>query len=112
MNVNILREIDYEAKCYEGVKMKLRNLSMSEYRKSVIVHPAGKKGTPQIEYDLDVMLNCMVSGITNLTVTDEGKKVVEIKTGQDILDCPGLNELYLELVPILIKMEARVDLKN
>ena len=112
MNVNILREIDYEAKCYKDVKMKLRNLSMSENRKSQIYHRKTKNKSAQIEYDLDVMFDCMIFDITNLTVTDENKKVVEIKTGKDILDNPGLNDLYNELVPVLIEMEARIDSKN
>jgi len=118
MNVNIVREKEYQAICHPDVKMKLRNLSTSEFRKSVIFHNAKKykngriKKPAQIEYDLDIMFDCMVSGITNLTVTDENNEVVEIKTGQDILDNPGLNDLYLELVPILIKMEAKVESKN
>jgi len=118
MNINIQRSVEYKAKCYKNVKMELRNLSMSEYKKSVKYHPAVKDKDnniikePQLEYDTDILFNCMVFNIENLTVTDENKKVKEIKTGQDILDNPGLNELYLELTPVLIKMEARIDSKN
>ena len=118
MNRSIQRGIEYKAKCIKDVKMKLRNLSMSEYKRSVIFHPvekdkSGKEIKPaQFEFDLDVMFSCMVFDIENLSLTDENKKTVEIKTGQDILDNPGLNDLYLELIPVLTKMEARVDAKN
>ncbi len=112
MNINIVREVDYKAKCYEDVTMKLRNLTSSEFKKSVTYHPAGEKKTAQLEYDLNVMIGFMVFDITNLTVTDEKKEVVEIKTGTDILDNPGLNDLYLEVSSVLLKMEARVDSKN
>ena len=102
----------------KDVKMKLKNLSMSEYKKSVVFHPEVKDSSgnvskvAQFEYDLDVMFSCMVSDIENLELTDENKKTVKIKNGQDILDNPGLNELYLELTPVLIKMEARINSKN
>lgn len=112
MNVNIQREIEYEAKCYKDVKMKLRNLTTSQTKKSFIYHPEEKNKKRQLEYDMDFMFDCMVFDITNLTVTDENKKVVEIKTGKDIYDSPGLEELYLELLPVLRDMEARVDAKN
>jgi len=112
MNVNIQREIDYTAKCFPDVKMKLRNLTSSQFKKSVTYHPPKKNKKPQLEFDTDIMVDSMVFDITNLTVTDEQKKVVEIKTGKDILDTPGLDDLYLELIPVLMKMEARVDAKN
>jgi len=112
MNRTIQRSVVYEAKCIKNVKMKLKNLSMSEYRNSRIFHPE-KNGKPaQFELDLCLMVNCMVFDIENLSLTDENKETVEIKTGQDILDNPGLEDLYLELVPVLIKMEARIDSKN
>jgi hypothetical protein len=118
MNVNIQREIEYTSKCFPDVKMKLRNLSTSEFRKSLIIHPEEKsnngriKKPVQIEYDMDIMFSCMVHDIKNLTITDEGKEVTKITNGRDILDNPGLNGLYLELLPILIKMEAKVDAKK
>lgn len=112
MNINIQREIDYTSKCFPDVKMKLRNLTSSQYKKSITYHPPKKNKKPQLEFDMDIMLNCMVFDITNLTVTDENKEVMEIKTGKDILDSPGLNDLYLELIPVLMKMEARIDPKN
>ena len=92
--------------------MKLKNLTSSEYRASAIFHPEENGKEAQFELDLDIMFNCMVSDIENLSLTDENKKTIEIKTGQDILDNPGINDLYLELVPVLIKMEARIDSKN
>ena len=112
MNINIQREIDYTSKLFPDVKMKLRNLTSSQYKKSVTYHPAKKNKKPQLEFDLDIMFDCMVFDITNLTVTDEKKEVVEIKTGKDVIDSPGLNDLYLELSSVLLKMEARVDAKN
>ena len=112
MNINIQREIDYTAKCYTDVKMKLKNLTLSEYRKCATYHPAKGKKTAQLEYDMDAMIDLMVFDVTNLTVTDEKKKVVEIKTGKNIIDNPGVDELYSELIPILMKMSARVDAKN
>ena len=118
MNINIQRSIKYKAKCYKNVEMELKNLSMSQYKQSMIYHPPEKDTdgevikVAQIEYDLDVMFRYMVSDIINLTITDENKKVIDIKTGIDILNNPGLNDLYNELTPVLIKMEARVDSKN
>ena len=118
MNRSIVRGIDYKAKCMKDVKMKLKNLSMSEYKKSVVFHPEVKDSSgnvskvAQFEYDLDVMFSCMIFDIENLKLTDENKETVEIKTGRDILENPGLNDLYLELTSVLIKMEARVDSKN
>ena len=112
MNRSIIRSIDYVSNCIPDVKMKLKNLSMSDYKKSVIYHPAVKKKPARFEYDMDVMFESMIFDIENLSLTDENKKTIEIKTGQDILDNPGINDLYLELTPVLIKMEARVDSKN
>lgn len=124
MNVNIQREIEYIPKCDNNKKsdkpcvITIRNLSMSESRKVLIIHPVEKDKDDNIikdkvlEYDLDFMFNVMITNITNNTVTDEKGEVKEIKTGQDILDSPGLDKLYLELVKVLTKMEARVNTKN
>lgn len=54
----------------------------------------------------------MVIGVTNLSIEDENGKVVECKRGNDILKNPGYNMLYLELVPVLIGIETRINEKN
>ena len=124
MNTNIKRSIEYIPKCDDNKKsdnpcvITIRNLTMSEARKALIIHAVEKDKKGEIikdkilEYDLDFMFNVMITNITNNTVTDEKGEIEEIKTGQDILDSPGLDKLYLELVPVLIKMEARVNAKN
>lgn len=124
MNTNIKRSIEYIPKCYDNEKSEkpcvitIRNLNMSEARKCLIVHPVEKDKKGNIikdkifEYDLDFMFKVMITDVTNNTVTDENGVVENIKTGQDILDSPGLDKLYLELIPVLTKMEARVNTKN
>lgn len=124
MNTNIKRVIEYTPKCDGNDKSEkpsvitIRNLTMSEARKSIIIHPIEKDKDGNIikdkilEYDVDYLFKVMITDITNNTVTDEKGVVEDIKTGKDIVDNPGLNELYLELIPVLTKMSARVDAKN
>jgi len=112
MNINILRSVDYETKCYEGVTMQLRNMIQTQFRKCVKFHSATKNKKAQLEYDIDLLFEYMVFDIKGLTLTDEKGIVTTIETGKDIMDNPGLDELVTELIPVLMEMEARVDPKN
>ncbi len=117
MDVKIKRTMDYDVKCYKDVKIKLKYLTTGEAADVMEYIPAildieGNEETPaRMAYDTAKMLIYMVMEIDNLTVTEDGKKT-EIKKGSDIVKNPGLNELYLEIVPVLLKMDARVDAKN
>ena len=117
MNMNINRTVDYDVKCYEGVKIKLKYLTTGETKDVTQYIPAGLdiegniKTSAKVAYDTIKMLKYMVIEVDTLTLT-EGKKVTEIKTGSDIAKNPGLDKLYAELIPVLLKMDARVDAKN
>ena len=117
MNVNIKRTKDYKVKCYENVNIKLKYLSTGEAEDVMdyvppILDIGGKVKTPaRMAYDTVKMLKYMVIEIDNLTVTEDGK-TVDIKNGNDVVVNPGLDKLYIELIPILMKMDARVDAKN
>lgn len=116
MNRNIKRFVDYDVKCCEGVKIKIKNMTSSDMEKSYDrIRPNAKdkkKGEMKIEWDMDFIFKCMIVDVKDLTITDEDGKVVEIKTADDILYNPGLDDLYLELSGILLSMSARVDAKN
>ena len=62
-------------------------------------------------YDTTKMFEYMILDIENLTLT-EGDKITEIKNGIDIVNNPGLDNLYMELYIVLIGMDARVNAKN
>lgn len=111
MNINIKRMVDYDVKCYEGVKIKVRCMYTSEIEKSYRTIKTDKDPV-KIEWDMDFIFKTMILEISNLTLTDENNVVTEIKTAEDILYNPGLEELYLELTPLLLSMTARVDAKN
>ena len=117
MNINIKRTEDYNVKCYKGVKIKLKYLTVGETAEVMEYIPAvldieGKTETAaRMAYDTVKLFKYMVMEIDNLTLTEDGKKT-EIKKGRDIVLNPGLNELYIELLPVLINMDARVDAKN
>ena len=117
MNINIKRTVDYNVKCYKDVKIKLKYLTTGESENVTEFVPAildieGNTVTPaRMAYDTVKMFQYMVMEIDNLTLT-EGDKITEIKTGTDIVKNPGLDKLYLELLPVLMKMDARVDAKN
>ena len=117
MNIDIKRTKDYNVKCYKGVKLKLKYLSIGEaedvmeYIPPIVDIDGTKKSPARMAYDTVKMLKYMVIEIENLTLT-EGDKITEIQNGKDIAINPGLDELYIELCPILLKMDARVDAKN
>ena len=117
MNINIKSTVDYEVKCYEGVKIKLKYLTVGETQEVREYIPAKKNSKDKIikpatfAYDTEKMFKYMVLKIENLTLTENGK-VTEIKNGIDIFNNPGLDDLYMELYVVLIGMDARVDLKN
>lgn len=111
MNINIKRMIDYDVKCYKGVKIKIRCMNSSEMEKSYTLIKTEKK-LSKIEWDMDFIFKAMIVEITGLTLTDENKEVTEIKKAEDILYNPGLEKLYLELTSLLLSMSARVDAKN
>ncbi len=118
MDVKIKRTMDYDVKCYKDVKIKLKYLSTGEAADVMEYVPAeldieGNEERPaRMAYDTTKMLKYMVMEIENLTVTDENNKKIEINKGTDIVMNPGLDKLYLEILPVLMKMDARVDAKN
>ncbi len=117
MNINIKKTQDYQVKCYKGVKIKLKHLTTGESADVMDYVPAvldidGNTETPaRMAYDTAKLFKYMVMEVENLTLTAD-KKIIEIKNGSDIILNPGLNDLYIELVPVLLKMDARVDAKN
>lgn len=117
MNIEIKRTKDYDVKCYKGVKIKLKYLTVGETESIREFIPAekdskGKEIHPaRFAYDTEKMFELMVIGVENLTIAEDGK-ATEIKTGIDIFNNPGLDELYMELYFELIGMDARVDTKN
>ncbi len=111
MDIKIKRTMDYDVKCYPGVKIKLKYLTMEETEDVREFIPAVGDTPNRFAYDPIKTLKYAVLEIENLTIIEDGKKT-EIKNGVDIADNPGLNELYMELFPVLIKMDARVDAKN
>ncbi len=123
MNRNIKRteeyipKLDGNRKAEKPVKIKLKHLTSGEIAEVREYIPEVKgKGKKIIKpasfaFDTEKMFEYMILDIENLTITEDGK-VTEIKTGMDIINNPGLDDLYLELYVALIGMSARVDSKN
>lgn len=123
MNINIKRteiyipKLDGNEKENNPVKIKLKYLTAGETADVREYIPAVKNSKGKIikpatfAYDTEKMIEYMVIGIENLTVTADGK-VTQIKTGKDLINSPGLDVLYAELYLELIGMDARVDTKN
>ena len=124
MDTKIKRFIEYVPEWNENKKDKtpivaeLKYITTSEFDvcyeiEPQIVNEKGKKvGGGRITVDKKSMFLFAVKGFKNFTITDESEKKIEIKTGQDVLDNPGLADLYLEIITFIRGMESRVDSKN
>ena len=124
MDTKIKRFVDYIPEWDKNkeddvpIVAELRFLTTSEFDDCYditpqIINEKGKKiGGGKITVDRKKMFLAAVKGFKNFTVTDESNKKVEIKTAQDVLDTPGLEDLFFEIIIFVRKMESRVDLKN
>ncbi len=73
----------------------------------------GKDAVSKLERMIDrkgLYLACEVK-IEGLTIND-GEKEWPVQTGRELLDVPGLNDLYDEIVADIISWVAIVDVKN
>ena len=124
MDTKIKRFIDYTPEWNKNKEDKvpivaeLKYITTSEFDDCYdispqIVNEKGKKvAGGSITVDKKRMFLSAVKGFKNFTVTDESDKKIEIETGQDVLDTPGLEGLFLEIITFIRGMEARVDSKN
>jgi len=124
MDTKIKRFIDYIPEWNKNkeddvpIVAELKYMTTSEFDDCYditpqIINEKGKKiGGGNITVNKKKMFLFVVKAFKNFTITDEKDKQVEINTGQDVLDNPGLEDLFLEIVTFIRGMEARVDLKN
>ena len=124
MDVKIKRFIEYPPNWNENkesenpIVAKLKYLTTDEFDDCYnitpqVVNVKGKQvAGGSITVDKKKMFLYAVLGFTNFTITDESNKKIEIKTGQDVLDAPGLEGLFLEIITFIRGMESRVDTKN
>ena len=102
----------YDLKCEPGVKIKLKYLTSEETEDCREFVPATDDTPNRFAYDIIKMIKYAVIEIENLTLTDEENKTVQITKGVDIAKNPALDDVYTELLPVMLKMDARVDAKN
>jgi len=124
MDTKIKRFIEYVPEWNENKKDKtpivaeLKYITTSEFDECYDIEPQivdekGKKiAGGKITVDKKKMFLFAVKGFKNFTLTDESDKKIEIKTGQDVLDNPGLEGLFLEIITFIRGMEAKVNSKN
>ena len=125
MDIKIKRTVDFvpkwennKANTTNPIVFKLRYLTTFESDECYSITPSqfdirGKKiGGRQVTVDRKKMFLFATMGITNFTVTDETGKKTEIKTGEDLLASPGLEDLFFEAIAYIRVMDARVDSKN
>jgi len=125
MNVKIKRTIDYVPTWEKNrdnttnpIVFKLKYLSTFESDECYSITPLqldikGKKvGGGQVTVDRKKMFTFAVMEIENLTVTDESSKQTPIKTAEEMLMTPGMEELFFEVIAYIRGMDARQDPKN
>ena len=109
---------DNNAKKEKPVKVIIRYLTPGEIDDTMVVkydQQAVTKVNPSgvvIEHDDQQMIRLAVTGIDNLEIEDETGATSTIKTGQEMIDTPGLEGLFYECLREIKSMNARVDTKN
>jgi len=107
MELQVLRETEYVPKWSKNekeakpIKVKLRYLTPGE-RDECYEWCDGDLVPNRQKFFLKGVVS-----IENLVVNDE-----KLKTGQDVLDTPGLDGLFHEICTVILKQNARQDLKN
>ena len=124
MEIKIKRVVDYISKWEKNDKsdnpitFKLKYLTAAESDDCYSISPLqldvrGKKvAGGAITVDRGKMFLYAVVEILNLTTIDENGKKTKIKTGEDLLKSPGLEDLYFEVIAFVKGMDARLDVKN
>ena len=123
MNIRIKRTEDFIPKWNKNdksdlpVKFRLKYLTTIEKDDCLIFSPVkkdvkGKLAGGEVTIDRTNMFKYSVMEIENLTISDENNKVSDIKTPEDLLNNPGMTELFYEVSTYIIKMDARGLSKN
>lgn len=110
MKIQIRRQWVFESKLLEGVKVDLRYLTVAELDECWEIDKRDKK--PKFDINMKKMVSYAVERIHNLSVVDEKKKEIKIITAEQLLDTPGLMDLYYEIYAEVVTSNARVDSKN
>ncbi len=124
MDVKIQRFVDHIPNWKENKKdenpivVELKYLTTSEFDSCYVITPqmintegeqvAGGKVT----VNRKKMFLYAVKKFRNFTTTDEKGEKKEIKTGQDLLDTPSLEDLFFELILFIREMESQIDTKK
>ncbi len=124
MDVKIQRFVDHIPNWKENKKdenpivVELKYLTTSEFDSCYDITPqminiegeqvAGGKVT----VNRKKMFLYAVKKFRNFTTTDEKGEKKEIKTGQDLLDTPSLEDLFFELILFIREMESQIDTKK
>ena len=125
MDVKIRRTIDFVPKWRDNDKddnpivFLLKYLTSSEYDDCFGISPAefddqGKKITGgEVTIDRKKMFLAAVTEILNFNTVDERNEKMAIKTGQDMLDCPGTEDLFFEIITFIRSTDVEeTDSKN
>ena len=100
------------------VVVKIKHLTTEEFDSCYTISPqilnekGVKIGGGGVTVDRRKMFLITIISLKNLTTEDESGTEKEIKTPQDVLDTPGLEDLYFELIAFVRGLESRIDSKN
>ena len=117
MKVSILKETEFIPKWNENsletdpVKFHLRYLTTGEIEACIKIKPVRiTGGDPEVEIDTDSrrIFELAVMRIDNLEIEAGGK----ITTAKELMDQPGFNRLYNEVLFFIQGMNAHTDKKK
>lgn len=123
MEVRIRRVLDYTPKWNDNegsenpVVFHLRYLTSAELDDCIRVEPdrvtvKGKITSGKLTHDNQLLFRLAIASIGNLSVIDEEDEKAEIVSADDLLNSPGFELLYYEVVKFIAGMNSRIDSKN